>query len=372
MPRRAPDVLEGDLADELRAHRAHRPEALARIAADEAVHGADLRRVEARVGAGERDELSPVPHREGVVREQPGAQAVPPPGVGEDGVDPEGVRLPLVPDSAAPAHGVGGIPALEQQPLGAAAAAALPLATCQSGPDPRLAGSHRGQTTNGWIPVRLSGSPERIGFQHGFLLAKEIEDALAVTKLNLEHDTGRNWAFFRQAAEKILWPKLPPEYQRELRGMADGLARAGVQADVVGLEFGALVERFAARRYDSIYFGLERTTTDPAANLDFWLTSGSFHVWNPGQRTPATDWERRIDELMLRQAASADPAERRRLYAEAQAILEEHVSVLTFVAPRIYLPVSVRIGGLRVSNLRPYVLWNADLLWLRRPGETTP
>lgn len=123
----------------------------------------------------------------------------------------------------------------ESARLLAAAAVALPLTTCQSGPDPRLAGSHRGQTTNGWIPVRLSGSPERIGFQHGFLLAKEIEDALAVTKLNLEHDTGRNWAFFRQAAEKILWPKLPPEYQRELRGMADGLARAGVQADIYDL-----------------------------------------------------------------------------------------------------------------------------------------
>jgi peptide/nickel transport system substrate-binding protein len=160
--------------------------------------------------------------------------------------------------------------------------------------------------------------------------------------------------------------------ERSVAFLQDRFRRAGVQADVVGLEFGALVERFAARRYDSIYFGLERTTTDPAANLDFWLTSGSFHVWNPGRRAPATDWERRIDELMLRQAASADPAERRRLYAEAQAILEEHVPVLTFVAPRIYLPVSVRIGGLRVSNLRPYVIWNADLLWLRRPGETTP
>jgi hypothetical protein len=119
--------------------------------------------------------------------------------------------------------------------LAAAAAAAFPFAACQSGGDQRLAGARRQPVRNGWIPVRLSGSPEQIGYQHGFLLAREIEDALAVTKLNLKHDTGRDWAFFRETAEKILWPKVPAEYQREIRGMSEGLARAGVRADVYDL-----------------------------------------------------------------------------------------------------------------------------------------
>jgi len=83
--------------------------------------------------------------------------------------------------------------------------------------------------------VRLAGSPERIGYQHGFLLAREIEDALAVTKLNLKHDTGRDWGFFREAAQKILWPKVPEEYQREIRAMSSGLAQAGVRADHLDL-----------------------------------------------------------------------------------------------------------------------------------------
>lgn len=83
--------------------------------------------------------------------------------------------------------------------------------------------------------MRLAGSPERIGYQHGFLLAREIEDALAVTKLNLKHDTGRDWGFFREAAQKILWPKVPEEYQREIRAMSSGLAQAGVRADHLDL-----------------------------------------------------------------------------------------------------------------------------------------
>ncbi|MBI5282301.1 MAG: peptidase C45 [Candidatus Solibacter usitatus] len=98
--------------------------------------------------------------------------------------------------------------------------------------DPKLAGSYRGEEKNGWIPVRLQGTPEQVGYQHGFLLAKEIEDALAVTRLSLTHDRVRNWAFFRVAAEKMLWPRIEAEYRQELQGMADGVAARGVKADV--------------------------------------------------------------------------------------------------------------------------------------------
>jgi len=101
--------------------------------------------------------------------------------------------------------------------------------------DPRLAGSHRAEKKNGWIPVRLQGTPEQIGFQHGYLLAREIEDALAVTKLMLLHDSARDWAFYRTTAEKILWPKVPEEYRREIRGMSDGLAAKGVKVDPLDL-----------------------------------------------------------------------------------------------------------------------------------------
>lgn len=101
--------------------------------------------------------------------------------------------------------------------------------------DARLAGGSRGAMKNGWIPVKLSGTPEQIGFQHGSLLAREIEDSLAVTRLQMTHGTARDWRFFRNAAEKILWPRVPEEYREEIRGMAAGLAAAGVQADALDL-----------------------------------------------------------------------------------------------------------------------------------------
>lgn len=96
--------------------------------------------------------------------------------------------------------------------------------------DDRLKGSYRFER-NGWIYVHLEGSPEQLGYQHGKLLAKEIEDLLRVTRPFLQHDTRRNWDFYRKASQDILWPKIESEYQRELDGIVKGLNDSGVKVD---------------------------------------------------------------------------------------------------------------------------------------------
>jgi hypothetical protein len=96
--------------------------------------------------------------------------------------------------------------------------------------DTRLAGAYRFER-GGWIYVHLEGSPERIGFQHGYLLAPEIADAFAAIQLETTHTTHRDWKFFRHAAREMLWPKIDPEYQQELDGIVAGLAARGVRVD---------------------------------------------------------------------------------------------------------------------------------------------
>jgi hypothetical protein len=94
----------------------------------------------------------------------------------------------------------------------------------------RLAGSHRSEK-NGWIFVHLEGTPEQVGYQHGYLLSSEIADLLRVCKPFLERTSRHDWNFYRQSAEKTLWTRTEPEYQREIDGVVAGLNARGVKAD---------------------------------------------------------------------------------------------------------------------------------------------
>jgi hypothetical protein len=97
--------------------------------------------------------------------------------------------------------------------------------------DPRLQKAYRFQK-GGWTYVHLEGSPAEVGYQHGFLLAPEIADALEAIKLVDTHETQRDWVFFRKTAQEMLWPHIDAEYQQELQGIADGVKAHGVDLDV--------------------------------------------------------------------------------------------------------------------------------------------
>ena len=48
-------------------------------------------------------------------------------------------------------------------------------ASAAAAPDARLQGAYK-FNEGGWTYVHLHGAPEKVGFQHGYLLAREIED----------------------------------------------------------------------------------------------------------------------------------------------------------------------------------------------------
>jgi hypothetical protein len=84
----------------------------------------------------------------------------------------------------------------------------------------------------GWVYVHLEGSPADIGYQHGYLLAPEIEAGFKAVQLNDVYLTKRDWNFYRATAQNILWPHIEAEYRQELQGIADGLKARGSNLDV--------------------------------------------------------------------------------------------------------------------------------------------
>ena len=101
-------------------------------------------------------------------------------------------------------------------------------------PPPRTMTSGAGYRfdRSGWKYVHLEGTPAEIGFQHGQLLALEIADLVQVLKVETQHDTKRDWNFYRDASRKMLWPHIDEEYQQELEGIAKGAQSKGLKLDV--------------------------------------------------------------------------------------------------------------------------------------------
>jgi len=80
---------------------------------------------------------------------------------------------------------------------------------------------------NGWIYLHIEGDASERGHQHGFLVAEELATIKRTLEFLSEHDTGKNWAFFRNAAERLHAPKISEEIMLEIKGIADGAQEAG-------------------------------------------------------------------------------------------------------------------------------------------------
>src|SRR5256884_7956273 len=99
-------------------------------------------------------------------------------------------------------------------------------------PDQRLKKSARSADRNGWTQVHLEGTPNEIGYQHGYLLSAEIQDNFKAISTELAHEEKKDWDFFRKTAQEVFWPKIEQEYRDELNGIAEGLKARDSKLDV--------------------------------------------------------------------------------------------------------------------------------------------
>ena len=140
----------------------------------------------------------------------------------------------------------------------------------------------------------------------------------------------------------------------------EGLAAIGVQMGLELIPFGDLVNRLATT-YDwqAAIIGLTGGP-EPHDGINVWHSSGSLHLWYPGQVEPATTWEAEIDGLYIAAGQELDHSERVKLYHRAQQIVAENV-------PLIYTTHSERLTAVRnvLGNTTPtlYGLWDIRYLY---------
>jgi peptide/nickel transport system substrate-binding protein len=151
----------------------------------------------------------------------------------------------------------------------------------------------------------------------------------------------------------------------------DDLKQLGMRVTVTPLEFRSLLDRlFQTKDYDACVLGLASFDADPNSDINVWLSSGAQHLWNPGQRKPATSWEAEIDRLMEQQLSARAYEERKRLFDRVQEILAENQPMIFLASPHILAGAKNNLGNFHPTVLEPYVLWNAEqLFWRAADGK---
>ena len=81
---------------------------------------------------------------------------------------------------------------------------------------------------NGWIYIHIEGDPHERGYQHGYLVAPELQEILRSLKYLTYWNSGMQWEFFVEAGEKLFVDRVDQEFLDEIKGIADGAKDAGV------------------------------------------------------------------------------------------------------------------------------------------------
>ena len=96
--------------------------------------------------------------------------------------------------------------------------------------------------------------------------------------------------------------------------------------------------------------------------LQILSSGGRLHQWYPQQPEPATEWEARIDELMILVGRHADVELRKKYYFEVQEILAEQQPMIFLVSAKDYTGYRNRWQNITPTPLGG-VTWNLESLW---------
>lgn len=122
----------------------------------------------------------------------------------------------------------------------------------------------------------------------------------------------------------------------------DECKSVGIKINVRQTDFQKMVEQLTST-YDwqAIIIGLG-SNFFPTQGSNVWPTTGNLHLWYPLQKTPATDWEARIDFLYNEGAYTIEHEKAKEIWDEYQSILLEQCPVIYLVCPKTFFAINNR------------------------------
>ncbi|MCA1577673.1 MAG: ABC transporter substrate-binding protein [Acidobacteria bacterium] len=147
----------------------------------------------------------------------------------------------------------------------------------------------------------------------------------------------------------------------------EDLAKLGIRMQVVPIEFAAVTNAWTkSYDYDAILLGLSVTDLEPSTYANLMLSSGEAHHWRPNQKSPANEWEMKVDGLFAEQARESDPEIRKSKFHEIQRIVANESPVIPVVSRHVVSAANSRVGNFSPSPIFPYSMWNADELFIKQ------
>lgn len=136
----------------------------------------------------------------------------------------------------------------------------------------------------------------------------------------------------------------------------------GIDVQVQFLDFATLVSKIQSSfDYEAGMLGFTGGI-DPSGGMSIYHSAGRLHQWNPAQEEPATEWEARMDELMVAQLKTLDEDQRRKYWGEVQQIMSEQVPFIYLVTPTAYVGLKDRWENVEIPTMGS-VIWNLDEIW---------
>ena len=151
------------------------------------------------------------------------------------------------------------------------------------------------------------------------------------------------------------------------------LSSVGIKVHLQHLEFSALTDRIDNPPYawDAALLALTGNV-EPHFGKNVWQSSGYLHMWFPGQKTPSTLWEARIDSIFAAGCSELDESKRKALYDQWQRIAADQLPFIYTVLPEQIFCISNNFRNVNPS-VTGGLLHNIEWIYsaAERPAQDT-